>query len=274
MCKVTVQKKSEIETVKKRQLVELQEGCATASTNSRPRKRRCRRSNQQHLNNPGCRPSISHPTTRRQKRRSSRLAVLKSVSASKSSLCSGSRKTRIRAKSCFTNRRGLTLLHGQLFKKVSNTGGGDCFFKAIAQGLRANGLSLVDHEQLRELVGSWIEINDLNLKERLEITPGEFAQFLNGPCPSRKGWKRYAKGWTWRDWGQYIKKPGQWAGGLEVQAVNAILQKELRSNLRVQLFAPKVGFTVGANDAKTIGENVVLIIHNRNHYQWLKPLCC
>merc|ERR1719221_1108917 len=123
MCKVTVKKKSEIETVKKRQLVELQEGCATASTNSRPRKRRCR-------------PSISHPTTHRRKRRSSRLAVLKSVSASKSSLFSGSRKTRVRAKSCFTNRRGLTLLHGQLFKKVSNTGGGDCFFKAIAQGLR------------------------------------------------------------------------------------------------------------------------------------------
>jgi len=278
ICKITVKKKSDIQTAEKRQLMEIQEATGATSTNSLSGIRQCRSSSRNHLprqNNPGCRTSISYPTTNRVRRRSTRLAVLRSVSTSKLATFSGSSKSLFRkGKCCFRNRRRLIVLDGQLFKKVSNTGGGDCFFKAIVQGLRAKGLSLVDHEKLRELVGCWIEVNDFNLKERLGIIPAEFAQFLNGPCPSRKGWKRYAKDWTWRDWGQYIKKPGQWAGGLEVQAVNAVLEKTLGSNLRVQLFAPKVGFTVGANEDKTVGENIVLIIHNRNHYQWLKPACC
>ena len=155
-----------------------------------------------------------------------------------------------------------------------NSGGGDCFFLAIQQGLRWLKMIPFDEDEMRQNLSFWFQ-EDSNAAAQWMLhraSPSDLIPVLPevGGIEPLEGWSEYLKGRDWKFWGKRIAKKGVWVGAIELEAMNDLLLNA-GYNVRVNIWDSKTEHLFGAD--RNIPEQKVLILYlEAGHFEILLPI--
>ena len=152
----------------------------------------------------------------------------------------------LKVKSKFTGRR--EIIKGKTYEVWDCGGGGDCFFKAVSHSLSQITINF-PHVVLRHAVGYWFHNNSAEAHlifaggPEMMIPHEPHRQHVETP-EGRKGpvaWKEFLKNKPWSFWGECLLRPGFWAGGPELLAINKVLADDMnRADTSIALWLPHI----------------------------------
>ena len=161
------------------------------------------------------------------------------------------------------------------FKKtIYNSGGGDCFFIAIQQGLRLLNMVPFNHVEIRRNLSLWFQ-DDKNaaaIAKLLGATPYDLIPWLPvvGGMVPQEGWSEYLRGRNWNFWGQRIAISGTWVGAIELEAMNELLLNG-GYDVRVNIYDSASRRLFGGY-RNVSGQLVIILRLEWGHFELLKPI--
>ena len=155
-----------------------------------------------------------------------------------------------------------------------NSGGGDCFFIAIQQGLRSLKMVQFDKDEMRKNLSLWFQddknagaIASLHTAQPYDIIP--HLDYVGGIEP-RQGWRNYLRGRDWKFWGKRIARKGTWVGAIELEAMNELLLNA-GYDVRVNIYHSRLKKLFG-EDRNIPGQVVIILYLSYGHFEVLDPI--
>ena len=155
-----------------------------------------------------------------------------------------------------------------------NSGGGDCFFIAIQQGLRLLKMVQFDKDEMRQNLSLWFQddnnaaaITSLHTALPYDIIP--LLDVVGGIQP-RQGWKKYLSGRDWKFWGKRIARKGVWVGAIELEAMNELLLNA-GYDVRVNIYHSRLKKLFG-EDRNIAGQLTIILYLSYGHFEVLDPI--